>query len=241
MPKFTDLPIISSVGLYGTETKQSTVLGTLAASQDGRKWRYVQAGASNLVIGNLLQAANTSTSFTDMAVQSAVAVGATTIPVTLGASSTTSTSQFTGGFLTVSVTPGIGQTFTILSNDVASSGTTCNFYILEPVLTALTTSSKITAYVNPYNGVIQQPTTPTGNTVGAAVTAIASGSFGWICTAGVTGILADATTIAVNAGVTNSTTVAGAVGVATAGSTAVGRAVVAGQSTKVELVDLQLD
>lgn len=201
MPKVTDFPLISSVNFYKTEANASTALGTLALSQIGQRFRYVKGGGSALVIGNLLQAPAEDTNFKDMAVQAAVATtvapsanGGFPIPVTLGGTATTSASQFQNGILVISVTPGIGQVFTIVANDVqATTNGTCNFYVYEQPQVALTTSSKATVFPSLYNGVIQNPTTSTGKSLGGAVTPIAASNYGWIQSGGVGAALADAT------------------------------------------------
>lgn len=192
MPLVAPFPQITSLDLYKTESNPSTNVGQLAATTDGRMFRYVKAGGVTTVRGNLLQSPANDSNFKDMSVQAAVAVGATTIPVTLGGTSTTA-GQFVGGTLVISVTPGIGQVFTIVSHDVATNGTTCNFNVLEPVQVALTTSSKATTQLNPYMGVIAQPTTSTGMAVGGSVTAITNAQYGWIQTHGMGGALSDAT------------------------------------------------
>lgn len=221
MPQAAGTSILSATQFYSTSSVQGPEsLGEFHFSQIGQGFRYVKAGGSNLVIGNLLQNAAEQTNFKDMAVQAAVATsvapsgnGGYPIPVTLGGTATTSSSQFAGGTLTISVTPGLGQTFTILSNDVqATTNGTCNFYVLEQPLVALTTSSKASVYPSNYNGVIQMPTAHTGIAVGGAVTAIAASNFGYIQTLGPGSVLSDATvTAAATMGLSASVTTAGCV------------------------------
>src|SRR6266851_4484826 len=160
MPQSAVTSILSATQFYSfTSVQGPENLGELHFSQLGQGFRYVKAGGTTLVIGHLQQAPAQLTNFKDMAVQAAVATsvapsgaGGYPIPVTLGASSTTA-NQFNGGQLTISVTPGIGQSFTIVTHDVATNATTCNFYVLEQPLVALTTSSKASVVANLYNGV----------------------------------------------------------------------------------------
>lgn len=239
MPRPSSFTQFEIMDFYSSDTNQFMEVGQLAMAANGQMFRYVKAGGSNLVKGNLLQSPARDTNFTDMAVQAAVAAGATVIPVTLGGSATTA-NQFNGGTLSVTVTPGIGQTFTIVSHDVASSGT-CNFTVLEPVITALTTSSKVTATLNQFNGVIQSPTTITGSVVGVAVKDIAASSFGWIQTHGICAVLSDATVGTIGQGVQRSTSTAGAVTQATTNGFPIGQAVVLGVSAECQPVFLTID
>lgn len=219
MPKTAGVSMLSQVDFYSTTTTSEHSLGQLLFDQLGRGYRFVLAGGSALVIGNVIQAAAEDANFKDMAVQAAVATsvapsvsGGYAIPVTLGGTATTTASDFAGGTLTISVTPGIGQTFTIIGNDIqATTNGTCNFYVVEKPQVALTTSSKATAYHSPFWKVIQQPTTQTGISVGGAVTAIASASYGWIQTIGAGSVLGDATaTTAAAMAMSPSVTTAGA-------------------------------
>lgn len=215
-------------------------LGTIAYDSFGRMYKYVKVGASNLVVGNLLQSPARDTAFTDMAVPAAVSAGASAITVTLGGTSTTA-NQFDGGLLTITVTPGGGQQFTIKSHQVATNGTSCTFYIYETLTTALTTSSKVTVRQNLYNGVIQSPTTRTGKTVGVALNSATATYYTWIGVKGSFGVLSDATVAAVGEGIAPSTTTAGAVTKAVTLLERIGSADVLGVSAKWEPVTLNCD
>lgn len=211
MPKTSAFPLITSTDVYKTESNPSTSLGAKVMTQDGRFFRYAKAGASDLVIGNLIQAPAEVTNFKDMAVQAAAAIGATTIAVTLGGTSTTA-GQFNQGFLVVSVTPGIGFISRIQTHDVATNGTTCNFTVEDPIPAALTTSSKVSVVKNPYDSVIQMPTTHSGAAAGAAVSVIKASTYGWLQVEGVGAALSDATvTAAATMGLSASVTTAGCV------------------------------
>src|SRR3989304_4811771 len=164
--------------IYDESSGQQHKLGELYIDPFGRKFRYVQAGASALVTGNLLQEAAEVTNFRSMVVQAAVAIGDTMIPVTLGGTAVTA-NQFEQGQLVVESSTGIGQLFRIIRHDVQTSTTgTCKFYVDRPVKIALTTSSQITVRKNAYDGVIQFPTTPTGGAVGVALYAMTEAYYG---------------------------------------------------------------
>lgn len=206
---------IFDINPQASSTVQQHQLGTVGYDAVGRKYRYVKNGAALLVTGNLLQSAARDVQFTDMAVPAVVAIGSTSIAVTLGSTATTA-NLFDGGTLAITVTPGIGQTFTIKSHDVVAGTGTCTFQVEEPVVVALSTSSKVTVSTNLYSGVIQSPTTRTGKTVGVATFAIPASTasvprYGWIGTCGVFAVLSDATIAAVGEALSPSTTTAGAV------------------------------
>lgn len=209
MPRVSNFPTLSSVNFYATETVASTTVGQLAAAQDGRLYRYVQAGGSNLVVGNVIQSAARDTQFTDLAVASASAIGDTTLNLTNGTTTTTAT-MFNGGLAVLSVTPGLGQVFTIAGTTVATSGAALTVTTQEPVITATTTSTKVTLQKNPCDDVIQSPTTRTGKTVGVAQIAIATTAYGWIQSHGHGGALSDVTVAALGEDLSPSTTTAGA-------------------------------
>lgn len=238
--QLTGLPQVFNIDPFKSSSTAEMPLGSLGHDKLGRRYRYVKVGATALVKGNLLQSPARDVQFTDMAVQAAAAVAAGEIAVTLGTTATTA-GLFDDGLLVVSVTPGIGQNFAIKSHDVVAGSATANFRIYETVLTALTTSSKVTAYQNPYRAVIVSPTTRTGLTVGVATEAIAASEFGWIGTGGVFGILSDATVAAVGEGVSPSTGTAGAVTKAVTLLERIGTAPILGVSAKVEPVHLTID
>jgi len=88
----------------------------------------------------------------------------------------------------------------------------------DEVQVALTTASRGDLVLNPYNGVIQSPTTASGTVVGVAVNDITAGQYGWIQVEGVASVL-DQGGIAVGSQVKASNGTAGAVEIAATAST----------------------
>lgn len=180
----------SPAQVYGINSLDFTVdpkhaLGTIGVDRAGRTYRYVQAGAVDLVAGNTIQSpaivvnhlANTPP---------AVAVGDTSFVYTPGATAGNA-DQYGEGLLQVDTTPGNGRMYAIGSHLAFGSGTafTLNLEKDDPIAVALTTSSRVGLIQNPYKGVIQMPvTTATGVLVGVAVSAIPAGQFGWVQTWG---------------------------------------------------------
>jgi len=232
LSRFADLSgtgLLTAIDLYTSDTVATHKLGQMHYS-GSKIFRYVKAGASNLVVGNLLQAPVIDTQFDDMAVPAAVASGFDAVGsgvVITNGTTAVSAGDFKGGTLTVSVTPGLCEEYTIIDNSAAANGAALTVYLDRKIRTAWTTSTKVTLR-NVYNGVIQAPTTLTGAIVGVAIYAIPAGQYGWIQTKGICGALSDNSSGAVGSDVSNSAATAGAVGVMVAGT---GRAVV-GQTTR---------
>lgn len=199
-------------------------LGQLAIDEWGSKYRYVQAGGSNLVTGNLLQEAAEDTNYRSMAVDTAAAIGVTQVSVTLGGTAVTA-NQFDGGQLVVESSTGIGQIFRILSHDVQTSTTgSCAFNIDRPLKIALTTSSQVSVRKSAFDGIIQFPTTQTGAPVGVALYAMTAAYHGWVQSGGEAALLQDtgSNSSADNTALEPSQAVAGSVKLQTAGGVIIG-------------------
>ena len=228
--------------LYTSQTvPEGLYVGQLVAGNQGKMFRYVKAGASALVPGNVVQSPAIDTQFNDLVVTAAVAIGDTVIGLTNGTTAVTA-GELIGGTAVVSVTPGLGQEFTIVGNGAAGNGAALSITVDRPLRVALTTSSRITIRKNPFNGVIQSPaTTLTGIPVGVAIYAIAAGEFGFVQTHGVAGVLSDNTSIIAGSAVAVPSGTAGATTLDVAGLPKIGRAMQAAASGKCIPVFLTLD
>lgn len=212
MPNITGAPIIGQ-SLYTTSTVAQASLGQLNIDNWGNRYRYALVGGVALVTANCLQEPAEDTQFVSMAVPATVAAGVTSITVTNGTTAVTA-NMFVGGRLTISVTPGIGQSFYITGNTAGASGAAITYNIDRPLVTGLTTSSKVSVRKNPYAGVIQTPvTTQTGAAVGFATFAPAASTYAFIQSGGDAAVLFDtgANTANDQLGIAPSVAVAGAV------------------------------
>lgn len=217
-------------------TTQLHPLGTRFQTRDGRTFRYVKAGASALVVGNVIQAPAQITTH-DQLTPAAAAIGASTLVPTLDATNAVVENQYAEGWAVIDTTPGLGYAYPIASHLAAAASTavTLNLHADAKVAVALTTSSRITLVPNPFKGVIQSPvTTLTGAVVGVAVAPIAADNFGWIQVSGPGAVLI-AGTPAVGAAVVVPATAAGAVVVdgAAAATKVIGSMMVTGVDGKV--------
>ena len=220
--KSTDVSVAPQE-IFTSSATQGTDLGALAATGDGRYFRYALAGATTLVPGTLQQSPAQDTTNQNpsggLAV-SAAAIGAN--QVTLTGSLTLAANLLSGGWMSVNVTPGQGYTYKVKGNSAVSSATGCVVTLEDPLQVALTTSSKVIFTLSPYNGVIKTPaTTLTGSVVGVAIYPIVNGQYGWIQVFGPCSLLGTGGT-AVGSSLAAGSGTAGGVITAVAGASVVG-------------------
>ena len=186
MSFYTD-KAISGVPYAVDEANPTQVLGTLAVATDGRKFRYVKAGASALVAGELLQSPAEVTGDQSLAI-AAAAIGDLTVTTT--GTVTVTANQYAGGLLITTGEGGTGNgiAYRIKSHPAATAAVVV-ITLEDPIQVALTTATQIDLVANPYNGVIQNPTTASGTVVGVAVNNITASQYGWIQTGGVAAVL----------------------------------------------------
>lgn len=192
MAKFTQEAVSIGQDDFVSSATPAHRLGQRAVSDDGRVFRYVLAGASDLVAGNCIQSsaiipnhlANTPP---------AVAVGATSFTYTPGATAGAA-GLYADGFLQVDTTPGNGYTYSVSGHAAIASSTAFTLNLKDPIQVALTTSSRVGLIVNPYKNVIQFPvTTATGTLVGVATYVITAAQYGWVQTWGLCSVLISGT------------------------------------------------
>jgi hypothetical protein len=190
MPNLSAHPVALSGPFYTSSASPLHAVGQKGVSDDGRTYRYVKAGAVDLVAGNVLQSPAIVANHLALTAP-AVAAGATSFTCTPGATLGTA-NQYADGFLSVDTTPGNGYTYGISHHAAFASATAFTLYLKkdDPIQVALTTNSRIGLLANPYNGVIQMPvTTATGSLVGVASYIITAAQYGWIQTAGIASVL----------------------------------------------------
>jgi len=210
MPQLTSDPQSAGQPLYTSSATQYHKLGERLVTTDGRVFRYVKAGAVDLVAGNWIQSPAQIGNHQNLAVANA-SIGDSTITVTLGGTAATE-NYYAGGQAVVTITPGLGQAINIIGHPAQTSGSgTLVLTLGEPLRVALTAANtKIDLVPNQYRGVIQNPvTTLTGACVGVAVYIIAASEFGWLQRSGLCGALI-AGTPAVGAAIVVPGTAAGA-------------------------------
>lgn len=184
------------------------VLGALFHSPDGRAFRTCRAGGTALVPGKLQQAPVEDTAHQGLT-PTAAAIGATQVTVTLGASAVTA-NEYAGGYLIGTITPGQGQMYLISGHPAADASATVQLTLSDPLIVALTSSSRVDMVLSPYSYLVVNPTTQTSAPVGAAVFAITAEYYGYVQVGGPAALLADgALTVGLDVVASNAT--AGAV------------------------------
>lgn len=238
MTKLTSDPSAVLGILSLNEQYPSTDVGNRIVTDDGCEYRYVQAGAANLVVGNLLQNAAEITNHQNLTPTAAVAIGGKQITVTLGATAVTN-NYYSGGFMIVTTSTGAGYKYRISSHPAADASATLVLQLEDPILVATSTSSRIDLVANPYQGVIQNPTSATGTPLGVAVAPITALYYGFIQTRGVAAVLADGA-VTVGTAVVASNATAGAVEALTGVQAPVGVAVTGIATTEIGAVRLTI-
>jgi hypothetical protein len=248
MAMLTGQGVISDVDIYASYTNKPSGynVGDLRWASNGKAYRLALVGGSALVMGNLLQSAAEDTTYTNMAVGTAGAVGDTYLQITNGTATITS-QQFEGGTINVYTagTVAVGDEYTITAvTGTLTTGGALNVYLDRPLRNAFTTSAKVNMKRSPWSGVIQFPaSTQTGIPVGVAPYAAPAESYTWVQTHGVTSVLSDGSTFAVGSNVGSVSGTAGAVTVYDAATTlaCVGVAMQIAASGKGITVFLQID
>lgn len=185
-------PVFSSKAYASPELIPHPV-GAVGWDRWGRKYHFSRAGASDLVVGNALQAPAEITNHQAMT-PSAAAIADKTISVTPGAT-TGAADLYADGIAVIDTTPGLGYSYPVKSHLAIASSTAfiVNLFTGWSIQVALTGSSRVNLYSNPYRGVIQAPTTMTNVPVGVCQYIIVATEYGWIGSGGQFGTLIQGT------------------------------------------------
>lgn len=161
-----------------------------------RVFRYVKNGATALAAGKLCQSAANGGQTTvqkNLTVVGGAGVGANSLVVTADTDAVV-VNNFKDGFLTIydgSAAQGVGQTYQIKSNTVATAGGNFTVVIYEYFRVVITAgSATVSLNKNPYDSVIVFPTTATGIPAGVPLIAVTKGYYCWLQTWGPCCVLA---------------------------------------------------
>lgn len=244
-------PLLLTGNFWKSSASLEAPLGSKGVTLDGRVYRYVLAGASDLVAGNVIQGPATIANHLAMTPSTIAtfggAIGDKTVRVTPGATAGAA-NLYADGFIGVDTTPNLGAVQTVDSHLAITSSTAFDVNLSSPQdnwQVAITTSSRLGLMQNPYKGVIQSPvTTATGLIVGVAPYVITAAQYGWIQTAGPAEVLINGTPALQAPVVGTSATTAGAVDVLTTTNLVinpiVGHMMQVGVSTKCNWVMLSI-
>lgn len=235
---------ITPQDVFSTSSTQMTDLGALGTTGDGRYFRYAKVGATTLVPGQVYQGpASDATNFSPvggLAVGQANATGSSSF--TVNTSITLTANQLAGGLASIAVTPGQGYTYKIKSNSAVTSATGSVITLEDPLLTNISTASKVVFYPGAYNGIVVLGTAATSTPVGVAVYPVTNAQFGWIQTRGIVSALIGGTPGSGQPVGINLANTTGALSLATGTIfTEIGNMTATGASAEYDLVNLTLD
>lgn len=239
-PVTADL-LVNGGNLTLDEATPSTNVGSRGVSNDGREYRYAKMGAVAAVVGYLQQSPAEITNHQDLTPTATAALASNTLIATLGATAATA-NQYAGGFAVVTVTPDIGYLYRISGHAAVDSSGVITLTLDDVIRgAAITTTSRIDLYPNPYNGLIIVPTSASSAPMGVAVTAITATQYGWIQTKGPGVVVADAGgAVTVGTSIVASNQTAGCVEAATGVQALVGTALTGIASANAGLAMIRL-
>lgn len=190
-------PQAAAQSLFMSSATQQHPLGTYMETPGGRGFRYCKMGSVAAVPGKVYQ--GTPLDATNLQPSgglgvSAAAIGDTTVTIT--SSITLAANLLAEGYLSVNVTPGQGYTYKIKGNTAVTSATGAVITLDDPLIVALTTSSKVIAARNTYDSVVIEPGTPTATIAGVAPYIINASEYGWLQTRGPCAVLFTGTGVA---------------------------------------------
>lgn len=204
---YSQISNVATTVPYNTGTPQ---LGGRAVTGDGREFRYMQAGATALVVGKLYSTAAQVANHHRL-VTAAASLGATSVTVTLGGTAAT-LNQYLGGWLIVETDSGgtPGYQYQIAGNPAQATTTgTLVVTLNDPLLVAISASATCSLIPNTYSGTIISAAAATGSPVGAAIFAVTASYYGWVQSTGAACVLSDGA-IVVGVAAVKSSSVAGA-------------------------------
>lgn len=170
-------------GQFTGSASPRATLGTRIATNDGRVFRYCQAGGGPLTPGTVCQGPATLSQHLANT-PPVVPVGATSFVYTPGAIGVVA-NYYTEGILQVDTAPGAGYSYVIAGHDAVTSSTPFVLNLRDPIQVGLTGTSRVGLVPNPYSGVIPTPaTTASGLIAGVATYPLAAGEYGWLQTWG---------------------------------------------------------
>lgn len=188
MSKFIS-PVSEANVLTANDVDPKFELGQQVVTDDGRKFRYVKNGGAALTVGDLLQSPAEVTNHQNLAPTAATVIGDTSITVTLGNTLATA-NQYAGGYVYITAGLGAGYSYRIKSHPAAVGAATLKLTLEDSILVATNTSTtKVDLVLNPYKGVIQNPTSASGSVVGVAIYPLTISYYGFIQTGGVAPVL----------------------------------------------------
>jgi len=192
---------------------QRYALGTTYKTDDGRVFKYTKNGAVALAAGELQQTAlyggSVGTVQADLT-PAAFAAGSKTVTITTVTDATVK-DLFLDGTIYVSDGPGQGESYKCTGNSAGAAGS-LTFTLAQGLVTAWTTSTRLTLMTNIYKACVQCPvTTPTGMALGIPQIPVTIAYYFWLQTWGMTAAL-NKVALTMGVAVNRDLTAAGSIG-----------------------------
>ena len=187
-------PIKPAQGIYEESATAKAELGHRIQVGD-RTFHYAYAGGTALIAGTLVTPAEwlAGTLEVNLAVGTAAAVGTYSIP---NITSAAAQLNLAGGYMVVNVVAGEGQCYKIRSSAAnATTATSTDLVLYDPLETALTTSSQVELYSSPYFD-LDLEAAITAHISGVPPIAVTANYYFWLQTWGPAAVLVGATTAA---------------------------------------------
>jgi hypothetical protein len=177
----TPIKNMFSHGLFEAKATTPEALGTLRILADGRKFRLAKAGAAALSPGKLAVAPDAVANHINLT-GSAIKVGESRVPVTVGATAVTD-GQYVGGFLQINAGTGAGMQYKIQSHGTCAASGVLVVVLEEPIRVALDATSKLSLIPCPWNDTVESATEE-NLPVGITLCPVPAGYFYWAQTSG---------------------------------------------------------
>ena len=236
----------TELGQFAASATQQHALGRKYETWDGRVFRYIKNGATQLEVALLTQSeAPASQLLDEVQTGYTTAIGDTVITCLVTTGNGITDGELKDGTLIVNKVTGLGYTYRIANNRWITSDTVLELTLKDPILIATAAASEFSILKNLYQDVIVAPTTLTGTLLGVPRNVIPANYYGWIQTKGLCPLYVDtATTLVIGEAAaykSAGTTVAGAIDLQAATDPIVGRVVTIGAADEIALIDLQLE
>lgn len=231
---------------FVSSATQQHPLGTRGCDTFGRVFRYVKAGAADLIAGTVIQSPAPPAGQLTTTVNTTGLMSVGNVFISITCASSVAAGFYNDGYLVIASGTGQGFTYTVNQHPAVSTGAVGLFrlYDEDALVVAITNSSTVSLFPNKYNGVVVMPaTTATGVVVGVASYVITLAQFGWIQTWGPCGVLGSTTNAIGSWGISPATS-CGQVSAATAANLLVGQVIghlmQANVAAQVVMVDLKI-
>lgn len=183
---------ISNQAIRETSTTKRGMIGSLAMTPDGRKFRYGQNDGTAEVAALLYVNADVLANHQNRLVDAAAAVGDTQVVIATIGATAISADQYLDAYLETRDNAGEGYRYRISGHQTAdASASDVRVWLAEPVKVALTTASEVSLQYSNYHVVQISVTDQLDSPAGVAQAVIPANGYGWYQTGGEATVQAD--------------------------------------------------